>query len=85
MNKKTIKFTIFLAFWVFISSMFIDFVKYPECYISTWKCQLETDLKNNDGAAMAYYENTYKKNNRDLFKDNFAIVKKNDESGELNG
>ena len=46
----------------------IDFVKYPECYITTWKYQLKNDIAKGDEMAIEYYETTYIANGRELFK-----------------
>lgn len=46
----------------------IDFIRYPECYISTWKYQLQNDIAAGDKLAVAYYENTYLASGRILFE-----------------
>ena len=46
----------------------IDIVKYPECYSTTSKLQLKQDIAAGDETAIAYYENTYLKNNKILFE-----------------
>lgn len=64
-----------LAFIVgFGGSLVFDFLHYPECYIPTWKYQLENDLRNGKENAVEYYERVYKSNDRDLFGDNFEII-----------
>ena len=52
-----------------------DFINYPESYLTTWKYQLKTDLTNGKPSAVEYYTEQYYKNGRDLFNDNFAILK----------
>ena len=44
-----------------------DFVKYPEVYLTTWKYQLQQDIKNGDAEAIEYYTTTYVANGKVLF------------------
>ena len=46
----------------------IDFIRYPECYITTWRYQLKNKIAKGDTLAIEYYESTYVANNRELFK-----------------
>ena len=55
--------------------IFIDVVKFPEWYISTWRYQLKNDIKSGDLQAVMLYKNVYVDNNRDLFNDNFETIK----------
>lgn len=52
----------------FTLSLFIDFVRYPESYITTWKYQLQQDIKRGDSEAIQYYQRNYINNNRPLFE-----------------
>ena len=45
----------------------VDFIRFPECYLSTWKYQLERDIESGEETAVAYYKNTYLANGRILF------------------
>lgn len=45
----------------------IDFIRFPECYLTTWRYQLQNDIKQGDEMAIEYYETTYLANNRILF------------------
>ena len=45
----------------------VDFMRFPECYITTLKYQLQNDLKRGDEAAIEYYRNVYIKHGRELF------------------
>lgn len=60
---------IFLATFVLtlLMLLIIDFVRFPECYISTWKYQLENEIKAGDPVAKEYYLDNYVKNGRELF------------------
>ena len=50
-----------------IIGIVVDFVRFPECYLSTWKYQLENDIARGDTVAIEYYQNTYVENGRILF------------------
>ncbi len=75
MIKSITIYFIIAAIGILTLSGFIDFAKYPECYLVSWKCQLKIDLQNEDAEAVEYYTKNYINNKRDLFGDNFAIVK----------
>lgn len=68
LNFKTIARNILiLLITYFLITTTIDFCKYPEKYITTWRYQLQQDIKNGDVEAIAYYNNNYLKNNVKLF------------------
>jgi len=72
--KKAIKYRVRrLTFAIIVLAVIawavIDFCKYPECYLSTWRYQLQKEVEQGDSTAIAYYENVYVKNNRDLWED----------------
>lgn len=52
-----------------MSILVVDFIRFPECYLPTWKYQLHNDIKKGDEMAIEYYENQYVKNNRILFEE----------------
>lgn len=81
MKKSITIYLIIAAIGLLTLSGFIDFAKYPECYLVSWKCQLKIALQNEDAEAVEYYTKNYINNKRDLFGDNFAIIKQYDESG----
>ena len=59
---------VFLA--MFLISLLIfgwSFIRYPEIYISTWRYQLEQDVKCGDEEAVKYYETHYLSNGVELF------------------
>lgn len=62
----------FMCIFLFIYLM-IDFIKYPEYYITTWKYQLKNDILADNKEAINLYEDTYVTNKKDLFSDNFNI------------
>ena len=67
--KKCVKIIVVL----FVLGVFIDFFRFPECYMTTGKYQLRNDIYAGNESAIQLYENCYVKHNRDLFDDDFAI------------
>lgn len=47
----------------------IDFMRFPDKYITTWKYQLENEIASGDVEAIAYYNRVYKSNGINLFED----------------
>ena len=66
MKKITIILLLVILFFPILLRVF-DFFCFPECYIPTWKYQLQNDIAAGDELAVAYYENTYLSNGRILF------------------
>ena len=46
----------------------VDFVRFPECYLTTEKYQLQNAMKKGDTVAIEYYQNNYIANGRILFE-----------------
>lgn len=46
----------------------IDFMRFPDKYITTWRYQLENDIQNGDTESIAYYNRVYKSNGINLFE-----------------
>lgn len=46
----------------------IDFIRFPECYLTTWKYQLRNEIRQGNQEMIDYYNHVYVKNNRILFK-----------------
>lgn len=69
-SKKAFKVAKF-AFSVAIIAVFylimIDFIKYPETYLSTWRYQLQLEIENGEPEAIEYYQRNYVENGRELF------------------
>lgn len=67
-NKKrfAISMLIILILTIFLYIM-IDFIRFPEVYLTTQKYQLMNDIKRGDKLAIEYYEDNYVKNGRELF------------------
>lgn len=56
-------------FLVSLLGLFFDFAKYPEQYLTTWKYQLENDVKNGDTRSIEYYTPNYLDNGKKLFEE----------------
>lgn len=54
-------------------NMCVGFVKYPEQYLTTWKYQLENDLKKGNQEMLEYYNRRYVANGKQLFGDKYII------------
>lgn len=53
-----------------------NIIQYPEVYISTWKYQLQNDIKRGNKDAIEYYQNTYLANGKILFETDNNTVNK---------
>ena len=49
--------------------LYVDFVRFPDKYITTLKYQLEKDIQSGDMEAITYYNRVYKSNGINLFED----------------
>lgn len=47
----------------------IDFMRFPDKYITTGKYQLENEIASGDVEAIAYYNRVYNSNGINLFED----------------
>lgn len=66
--KKIVNFIVSLIAICIVLSIFIDFCRFPECYISTWKYQLQNDIAAGNEQAITYYNENYIENGRALFE-----------------
>ena len=69
-KRKREKFIIFLlSIAIFIAFILftIDFIRFPECYLTTWRYQLKNDILSGNQEMIDYYNNTYVANGRILF------------------
>lgn len=76
MKKRFLSIAILAAVAGLVTSLIVDVARFPECYMSTWKYQLENDIRRGDTEAVEYYTRVYANNDRDLFGDDFAIIEK---------
>ena len=53
---------------ILLTILVIDFVRFPEWYMPTWKYQLKNDINKGDEVAIEYYERNYVANDRILFE-----------------
>ena len=66
---KKIKTIITLAVIIGVVYSIVDLVRFPECYISTWRYQLKNDINQGNEAAIEYYNSFYVEKGRPLFND----------------
>ena len=52
---------------IFCITVAVDFCKYPEMYLTTWKYQLQNDIANGNKQAIEYYNTVYVENGIELF------------------
>lgn len=60
---------IVICFVLVFLTLYIDFLRFPECYLTTWKYQLKNEILAGDQEAITYYQTHYTKYNRSLFDD----------------
>lgn len=53
---------------VFTVYFMIDFFRFPDCYLTTWKYQLHNEILSGDAEAIEYYQTNYVDKGRVLFK-----------------
>lgn len=66
--KKLIITAIALVLLIPLLVFAVDFIRFPEWYLPTWKTALERDIKAGNEQAIELYENTYLANGRILFE-----------------
>ena len=66
---KTIKKILIFAVFFCVLLLIVDFVRFPECYLISWRYQLQQDIANDNQKAINYYNNNYIANNKILFKE----------------
>lgn len=71
-KKKFIKSTTILIFMIIIIScsilLFIEFLSYPEKYLTTWKYKLKQDIEAGNQQAIEYYQNNYLEKGQKLWE-----------------
>lgn len=67
-KKKFARFICCVLAVVTVGAAAIDFIRFPECYITTWKYQLQLDIERGDEKMIEYYERNYVANGRELFE-----------------
>ena len=48
-----------LTLTIFCISLYVDFVRFPDKYITTWKYQLKNEIASGDEKAIEYYNKYY--------------------------
>ena len=45
----------------------IDFVRFPECYLTTWKYKLKNEIASGNKQSIEYYEKNYIAHGKSLY------------------
>lgn len=45
----------------------IDFVRFPECYLTTWKYQLKNEIASGNKQSIEYYKKNYIAHGKSLY------------------
>lgn len=68
MNRPGILRKLVILLFIIVSSIFmVDFIRFPECYCTTWKYQLKNDIGAGKPAAVEYYQTNYIDKGKILF------------------
>ena len=78
-KRKFISRLVCLLAVVVLLNAVVSFAKYPEQYLTTWKCQLENDLAKGNRDAIEYYNDTYVANGKYLFGGKYIVEERKDE------
>lgn len=57
--KKKFSNILIFSFAVALFICSIDFIRFPDKYLTTWKYQLHNEIKNGDTEAIEYYKKYY--------------------------
>lgn len=68
-REKFISFLLITILFISCIAIAIDFVRFPECYLSTWRYQLKNDILSGNQEMIDYYNDTYVSNGRILFEE----------------
>ena len=66
-RERFIASLLFVVVVIACMSIAIDFIRFPECYLSTWRYQMKNEILSGDQEMIDYYNNTYVANGRILF------------------
>lgn len=68
-RERFVSSLLIIALFSICVALMIDFVRFPECYLSTWRYQLKNEILSGDQEMIDYYNNTYVSNGRILFEE----------------
>lgn len=66
--KRKLQKILLVAVLIACGCLMVDVLRFPECYISTWRYQLKNDIERGDEVAIEYYNHVYVENDRILFE-----------------
>lgn len=64
---KNIKIILSILVCIVLTALYIDVIRFPEAYSTTWKYQLRNDINRGDKHAIDYYNNHYIAQGKILF------------------
>lgn len=71
-HHKTVKIDIvrFLRFILILAllTVTIDFLRFPDCYLNTWRYQLKNEIEAGNKQSIEYYQKHYVDKGRILFE-----------------
>lgn len=65
--KRIVGVCFFVGLAVLMSCMIVKIIAYPEMYFTTWRYQLENDVRAGEPEAVSYYEKHYIAKGIELF------------------
>lgn len=65
--KKTITAALAVCILALVGGLYVDFIKYPEMYLTTEKHALECAIERGDADAIEYYNRVYVAHGKELF------------------
>lgn len=66
--KKFVSVLILIIFFFSLAGILFHIAMFPERYISTWKYQLENEVKAGEPEALEYYQTVYLSRGIELFE-----------------
>ena len=67
-KRQAAKFLVSVLTIGFIAWVVIDFARFPESYLPTWRYQLKLDIERGNEEMIEYYNRNYVSNGRYLFE-----------------
>jgi hypothetical protein len=67
-KRQTARFLVSVLAVGFIVGVVIDFVRFPEAYLPTWRYKLQLDIERGNEEMIEYYNRNYVSNGRNLFE-----------------
>ena len=66
-KKRFVMFILSVIAFIMFTIKTIDFIRFTECYLPTWKYQLQNEIEAGNEEAIEFYNRVYVANGRELF------------------